>query len=483
MKGKINLISFEDIISHISYIDYKKANDIEIEAITNDSRKVDKATAFVAIKGNLSDGHDYIASAIKKGASLIVHTEEITYEEGISYIRVNDPRKALAQISNLIYDFPSKKMELVAVTGSNGKTTTSRLIAFLMGEIFGDSASIGTNNALVGDEIIPTSNTTPDITEVNRILSKCLEKNIHHLALEASSHGLDQKRLYGLDIAYGIFTNLSEEHLDYHKTMDNYFKAKMILFESAKNTLANIDDPYGKRAKEIFPKTVTFAIDDESADYRAEDIVKKDGEISFKIRGVEFVLKKIANYEIYNTLAACACLNQMGASMEEIGEAFKKFKGIKSRFEYIDNELGINIILDFAHTPRAYEALFESVPKGSNIIAVFGINGDRNSEFRRLIGNACGKFKAFSVLTTDDPKFDNVDHINEEIIVGLDEYKADYVIRKERKEAMRYAIKKAKPGDYVFLLGKGEENFIKFHGNEKTPYSERETLREVLEEL
>ena len=477
------MISFEDIISHISYIDYKKANDIEIEAITNDSRKLDKATAFVAIKGNLSDGHDYIAAAIKKGACLIVHTEEITYEEGISYIRVNDPRKALAQISNLIYDFPSKKMELVAVTGSNGKTTTSRLIAFLMGEIFGDSASIGTNNAHVGDEIIPTSNTTPDITEVNRILSKCLEKNIHHLALEASSHGLDQKRLYGLDIAYGIFTNLSEEHLDYHKTMDNYFKAKMILFESAKNTLANIDDPYGKRAKELFPKTVTFAINDEIADYRAEDIVKKEGKISFKIRGVEFVLKKIANYEIYNTLAACACLNQMGASMEEICEAFKKFKGIKSRFEYIDNDLGINIILDFAHTPRAYEALFESVPKGSNIIAVFGINGDRNSEFRRLIGNACGKFKAFSVLTTDDPKFDNVDHINEEIIVGLDEYKADYVIRKERKEAMRYAIKKAKPGDYVFLLGKGEENFIKFHGNEKTPYSERETLREVLEEL
>lgn len=477
------MISFEDIISHISYIDYKKANDIAIEAITNDSRKANKATAFVAIKGSLNDGHTYIASAIKKGASLIIHTEDVTYEEGISYIRVNDPRKALAQISNLIYDFPSRKMELVAVTGSNGKTTTSRLIAFLMGEIFGDSASIGTNNALVGDEIIPTSNTTPDITEVNRILAKCLEKNIHHLALEASSHGLDQKRLFGLDIAYGIFTNLSEEHLDYHKTMDNYFKAKMILFENAKNTLANIDDPYGRRAKELFAKTITFAVDNESADYRAEDIVKKDGKISFKIRGVEFILNKIANYEIYNTLAAVACLNQMGASMEDIGEAFKKFKGIKSRFEYIENNLGINIILDFAHTPRAYEALFESVPKGSNIIAVFGINGDRNAEFRRLIGNACGKYKAFSVLTTDDPKFDEVDHINEEIIVGLDEYKADYVIRKERKEAMRYAIKKARPGDYVFLLGKGEENFIKFHGNEKTPYSERETLREVLEEL
>lgn len=477
------MISFEDIISHISYIDYKKANDIAIEAITNDSRKANKATAFVAIKGSLSDGHTYIASAIKKGASLIIHTEDVTCEEGISYIRVNDPRKALAQISNLIYDFPSKKMELVAVTGSNGKTTTSRLIAFLMGEIFGDSASIGTNNAHVGDEIIPTSNTTPDITEVNRILAKCLEKNIRHLALEASSHGLDQKRLFGLDIAYGIFTNLSEEHLDYHKTMDNYFKAKMILFENAKNTLANIDDPYGKRAKELFPKTITFSIDEESADYRAEDIVKKDGKITFKIRGVEFVLNKIANYEIYNTLAAVACLNQMGASMEDIGEAFKKFKGIKSRFEYIENDLGINIILDFAHTPRAYEALFESVPKGSNIIAVFGINGDRNSEFRRLIGNACGKYKVFSVLTTDDPKFDNVDHINEEIIVGLDEYNADYVIRKERKDAMRYAIKMAKPGDYVFLLGKGEENFIKFHGNEKTPYSERETLREVLEEL
>lgn len=150
------MISFEDIISHISYIDYKKANDEAISQVTNDSRKVDKGSIFVAIKGSLSDGHDYIASAIEKGASLVIHTADIKREDGISYIKVADPRKSLAQISNLIYDFPSKKMDLVAVTGSNGKTTTSRLISFLMGEIFGDSASIGTNNAVVGDEIIPT---------------------------------------------------------------------------------------------------------------------------------------------------------------------------------------------------------------------------------------------------------------------------------------------------------------------------------------
>ena len=474
------MISFEDIISHISYIDYKKANDEDISQVTNDSRKVDQGTIFVAIKGSLSDGHDYITSAIEKGASLIIHTADIKREEGISYIKVADPRKALAQISNLIYDFPSRKMDLVAVTGSNGKTTTSRLISFLMGEIFGESASIGTNNAVVGDELIPTSNTTPDITEVNRILAKCLDKNIHHLALEASSHGLDQKRLYGLDISYGLFTNLSEEHLDYHKTMDNYFKAKMILFENAKTTIANIDDPYGKKAKELFPNTVTFAIDEKNADYRAEDIRKEDGKISFKIKGCEFIIKKIANYEIYNTLAACACLNQMGASMEEIAAAFKRFKGVKSRFEYIENDLGINIILDFAHTPRAYEALFESVPKGAKKIAVFGINGDRNANFRRLIGNACGKFDTFAVLTTDDPKFDDIDHINEEIIVGLDDYKQAYVIKKDRTDAMEYAFRKAKPGDYVFLLGKGEENFMKYHGNEKTPYSERETIKKAL---
>lgn len=477
------MLNFEDIISNISYKNYKKAGDNPIKSVTNNSLKVEEGSCFVAIKGSLTDGHKYINQAINKGASLIVHTEDISYQEGISYIKVEDPRKTLAQISNLIYDYPSKKMDIVAVTGSNGKTTTSRLISFLMGEIFGKSASIGTDKAVLYDEEIPTTNTTPDITEVNRILNRCLEKDITHLAMEASSHGLDQKRLWGVDISYGVFTNLSEEHLDYHKTMDKYFKAKMILFDQAKNTIANIDDPYGKKAKDLYPKTKTFAINDETADYRAENLEKKDGKITFELKGVNFTLNTIADYEVYNTLAAVATLAEMGVNIREIEKAFRKFGGVESRFEYMENNLGINIIIDFAHTPRAYEALFESVPEGRNILAVYGINGDRNAHFRRLIGNACAKHRVFSVLTTDDPKFDSVDNINKEIIVGLDEYDGEYIIKKDRKDAMAYAINKAQKGDFVFLLGKGEENFIKYKGNEKTPYSERETLRKVLEEL
>lgn len=477
------MLNFEDIISNISYKNYKKAGDNPIKSVTNNSLKVEEGSCFVAIKGSLTDGHKYINQAINKGASLIVYTEDVSYQEGISYIKVEDPRKTLAQISNLIYDYPSKKMDIVAVTGSNGKTTTSRLISFLMGEIFGKSASIGTDKAVLYDEEIPTTNTTPDITEVNRILNRCLEKDITHLAMEASSHGLDQKRLWGVDISYGVFTNLSEEHLDYHKTMDKYFKAKMILFDQAKNTIANIDDPYGKKAKDLYPKTKTFAINDETADYRAENLEKKDGKITFELKGVHFTLNTIADYEVYNTLAAVATLAEMGVEIRKIEKAFRKFGGVESRFEYMENNLGINIIIDFAHTPRAYEALFESVPEGRNILAVYGINGDRNAHFRRLIGNACAKHRVFSVLTTDDPKFDSVDNINKEIIVGLDEYDGEYIIKKDRKDAMAYAINKAQKGDFVFLLGKGEENFIKYKGNKKTPYSERETLRKVLEEL
>lgn len=477
------MLKFEEVLATIEYISYKKNNDKNIVQVSNNSNEVKEGYCFVAVKGNITDGHKYIDSAIENGASLIIHTEDIAYKEEISYIKVKDARSALAEISNEISGYPSKKMTVTSVTGTNGKTTTARLIYFLTDQIFGSAANIGTDLALIGGNEYRTSNTTPVITEVNKLMNICLDENIKYLSLETSSHGLDQKRIYGLDIDYGVFTNLSREHLDYHKTMDNYFKAKMILFDQAKHTVANIDDPYGKKAKELYPNTITYGINNENADYRAENITKKDGKIKYEVEGVEFVLNTIADYEIYNTLAATAVVCDMGASLEEVKKAMENFTGVASRFEYIENDLGLNIIIDFAHTPFAYESLFKSVPQGHKIYAVYGINGDRNKEFRVSTGKACADNDVFSVVTTDDPKFDTVENISKDIIEGIKSNGGEYVNILDRKEAIKYAITHANKGDFIFLLGKGEENFLKLKGNEKTPYSERETLKEVLESL
>lgn len=473
-------MTFENLVEEIDYIDIKKENDQELKNVTNNSKDIENGDVFVAIVGKLSDGHKYIDDAIKNGASTVVYQNDIDIEEGINYIKVKDTRLALSQISNVLEDFPSKKMTVVGVTGTNGKTTTATTIYYLMRQIYGNATNIGTDGTFIGDEHSETSNTTPDSYLLNRIFNESLEKNIDHVVLEASSHGLVQNRLNGIDFDYGIFTNLSTEHLDYHKTMDNYFAAKMILFENSKNKIVNIDDPYGKKAKERFKDAITYGKSEE-ADYRATEIVKNEKTTDFKVNGVDFTINSIADYEIYNKLAAIATLNNMGASLEEISEKLKKFNGLPSRFQYVENDLGKNIIIDFAHTPRAFEAIFESIPKNVKTYAVFGIQGDRNTEFRRLIGNACAKNDVFAVITTDDPKFDTYDHISDEIVAGIDEIGGQYERIEDRLKAMTYAIKKANPGDYILMLGKGEEHFIKLHGNEKTPYNEMETVLKAID--
>ncbi len=472
-------MTFDSLVEQIDYIDIKKQNDNEIKNVSNNSKLVEEGDIFVAVVGKLSDGHKYIDDAIKNGAKTIVYQNDIDFKDEINYIKVADSRYALAQISNVLEDYPSKKMTVVGVTGTNGKTTTATTIYYLMKEIYGNATNIGTDGTFIGDERSDTANTTPDIYLLNKIFNESLEKNINHVVLEASSHGLIQDRLNGIDFDYGIFTNLSTEHLDYHKTMDEYFAAKMILLSNAKNKIVNIDDPYGKKAKTKFTDCITFGKEKE-ADYRATDIVKNEKTTDFKVKGVDFTINSIADYEIYNKLAAIATLNNMGASLEEIAEKLRAFKGLPSRFQYVENDLEKNIIIDFAHTPRAFEAIFESIPKDVKTYAVFGINGDRNTEFRRLIGNACAKNNVFAVITTDDPKFDNYEHITDEIAAGIDEIGGEYERIEDRLEAMTFAINKANKGDYILMLGKGEEHFMKYHGNEKTPYNEMETVKEAI---
>lgn len=476
-------MKIEKILKEITYISKNIQNDKEIVGGSSNSKEIKKDFIFVAIKGFEFDGHNYIENALENGASTIVYTkEDIKVEDGINYIKVEDARLALAEISNFLSDFPSKSFRMIGVTGTNGKTTTANIIYFLLNELGYSCANIGTDGAFFNGKTLPTEHTTPEITDINYILSEAKKENIKNVVMETSSHGLCLKRNYGIDYEYGVFTNLSPEHMDYHKTMDNYFMAKMILLNHAKKQVVNLDDDYGKKAKEIFKDALTISINEDS-NYKAENIKRIDLGLEFFVNGVKFNLKRFGMYDIYNSLCAIAIANDLGFELEEISKALEGFKGVKSRFEFIENNRGINIVVDFAHTPKAFENIYKDLPKDKKIYSVYGITGDRTYDIRKAVGKISAKYNIFSVITTDDPKFDTFENISSNIREGVEENKGEYVLIKDRKEAIKYAISHAKEGDFVLMLGKGEEKFIKLIGNNKTYYSEKETIREVLEEL
>lgn len=476
-------MKIEKILKEITYISKNIQNDREIVGVSSNSKEIKKDFIFVAIKGFEFDGHNYIENALENGASTIVYTnDDVEFKNGINYIKVEDARLALAKISNFLSDFPSKSFRMIGVTGTNGKTTTANIIYFLLNELGYSCANIGTDGAFFNGKTLPTEHTTPEITDINYILNEVKKDGIKNVVMETSSHGLCLKRNYGIDYEYGVFTNLSPEHMDYHKTMDNYFEAKMILLNHSKKQVVNLDDDYGKKAKEIFKNALTISMNEDS-NYKAENIKRVDMGLEFFVNGVKFYLKRFGLYDIYNSLCAIAIANDLGFELEEISKALEGFKGVKSRFEFIENDLGINIVVDFAHTPKAFENIYKDLPKNKKIFSVYGITGDRTYDIRKAVGKISAKYNIFSVITTDDPKFDTFENISNQIKEGVDENNGECVLIKDRKEAIKYAISHAKKDDFVLLLGKGEENFIKLKGNIKTYYNEKETIREVLEEL
>ncbi|MDO4594379.1 MAG: UDP-N-acetylmuramoyl-L-alanyl-D-glutamate--2,6-diaminopimelate ligase [Tissierellia bacterium] len=470
-----------EILEKIDYIEFIGNKNDEVVEITSDSRKVEDLNVFVAIKGYELDGHKFIDKAIENGAKLIVHTKDIKQKPNINYIKVEDDRRAFAEISNLLNDYPAKKLIMIGVTGTNGKTTTSTYIYHILNKLNSLTAMIGTEGSFIGEEPIKTDNTTPEIDQTARILKKAVAQKAKNAVIEASSHALALKRVYGIKFDYAIFTNLTPEHMDFHKTMENYFNDKMILFENADKKIVNMDMEYGKLAKDRFKDTITVAIDND-ADYVAKNL-KQDGRyVTFDVKGISFKLIAKGNYNVYNALCAMAVLCDIGYKLEEISKVLEEFKGVRSRCEFIDNDLGLDIIVDFAHTPYSFDKLLEGIDN-EVVYVVYGINGDRTYEIRKDMGRIAARHKVFSVVTLDDPKFDTVDNISSNIIEGIKEIGGEYVYIKNRKEAIKYAITHAPKTAAVIMIGKGDEDFLKINGNNKIPYSEKDTLREVLEEI
>ena len=482
-----------NILNQIKYKEFIGSKDTIVDNITYDSRNVNQSSIFVAIKGLIEDGHKYIESAIKKGASVVV-CEFIP--EGVkdksNFIVVDNSRKIMADISCILYDNPSNKLNVVGVTGTNGKTSITYLLKAISDDLRIKSGVIGTLGIIVDDEHIKTEHTTPESSDVQKLMNKMVQKSVNLCMMEVSSHAIELNRVDNIKFDVAIFTNLTRDHLDFHKTMENYYLAKKKLFYlTQNNNIVNVDDPYGKRLydelKKDNIKVLSYAIDNE-ADIKAANLKTtiKGTKFDLTIEGIskQVFVKTPGKFSVLNSLAALGTAYCLGYDVDEAIKALGNFNGVTGRFEVMDTKLDCTIVLDFAHTPDGLEKVMETINEfatGRKVV-MFGAGGDRDVSRRAPMGEVAGKHCDLTILTSDNPRFENPYDICEEIAQGVKKYNGDYKIVVEREEAIYYAIKNYKHNDVILLAGKSTEPHQDI-GIEKVPYDERTVARNMIKRV
>jgi UDP-N-acetylmuramoyl-L-alanyl-D-glutamate--2,6-diaminopimelate ligase len=443
--------------------------DFQVKGISCNSKTVSAGYIFVAIKGTRQDGSRFISEAVKKGARLvIVQSSEFmvhSFKKAI-FIHVKDARKALAELAAAFYGYPSRKIKIAGITGTNGKTTISYLVESILKEAGLDAAVIGTINYRFADKIVPAINTTPGPIEIQSLLAEMLESGVEYAAMEVSSHALDQNRIEGVDFSSAIFTNFTQDHLDYHLTMEKYFLAKAKLFKSLnKNAFAvlNNDDPYSERIKKITAASViTYAIEKE-AEVMAIDIKLDISATNFSLicgkAKMPLTFRLIGKHNVYNALAAAAWGIKEELPPALIKSALEKFKFVPGRLERIDCAGGNLVFVDYAHTEDALANVIKTLRQVSKkrIIVVFGCGGDRDKSKRPKMGRVVSELADFAVITSDNPRSEKPLSIIEDIKRGIN--KNNYCVIFERIDAIRESLSMAGPQDVVLIAGKGHENY------------------------
>lgn len=445
----------------------KGAPEIEISSLFVDSREKVEDGIFFCVKGLISDGHHYVNDAIQNGAVCIIHSDELDfYAKNIHYIKVEDVLDSLNKVAAAYYNNPSHKLEVFAVTGTNGKTTVASLLKNILNK-FKNAGYIGTINIEYNQKTIEANHTTPDVIELQGTLAQMVEENVESLAIEVSSHSLVQKRTQALKVDYAIYTNLTHEHLDYHGTMENYFEAKAKLFSSLdknKHAIINIDDKFGKLMLEKSSgNNVTYAIN-QSADYQAVDIEYFKDATKFNLlhNDQTYPVKTnlVANFNIYNLLAIIGALNTSGIEIAAIVKHLEALAQVDGRVERIELGQKFTLIVDYAHTPDGFEKIFQyasEIKNDKKIIAVFGSAGERDILKRKVLGEIADKYCDMIILTEDDPRKENVREISNEI---ASEIKGNHIIIENRYDAIYQAIELANSEDIILILGKGNDQFM-----------------------
>ncbi len=460
-------------------------NDVEISDVTSDSREVKNGDLFVCIKGASFDGHDVAQEMLDKGASAVVVERDLGIE---NQIIVDDTRKAYSPICANYFGNPANELKLIGLTGTNGKTTTTFLIKQILENVGKKVGLIGTVQNMVCDEVYPAHYTTPDPHELQSMFRKMVDAHCEYCVMEVSSQALAQGRVEGLHFLLGAFTNLTQDHLDYHKTWENYFLSKRILFENCDIAVTNLDDRSGLEIVKNLPcKVVTYSVDNNSADYTAKNVV-------FSSKGVQYelVCDEISRvncpipgrFSVYNSLCAGVCALALGVDFNDVIGAISNCNGVKGRIEVVPTDTDYTVIIDYAHSPDGLENIISSLKEiaQGRVVTVFGCGGDRDRTKRPKMGAIAAKLSDFCVVTSDNPRSENPSKIIDDILEGMKDTKTPYEVVENRKDAIKWALENAKKNDIILLAGKGHETY-QILPTGRIHFDEREVIKEALEEI
>ena len=463
----------------------KTLGELEITGVTCDSRQVKEGYAFVCIKGTFGDGHNYAQTALEQGAAVVIAERDLGLE---SQIVVDNTHEEFARLSAKWFGNPSKKLKLIGVTGTNGKTSTTYMIKQILETLGHKVGLIGTIQNMIGDEVIPTSNTTPNAYDLNALFADMVEKGCDYAVMEVSSHALDQCRVYELDFEAAIFTNLTQDHLDYHITMENYLEAKKKLFRMCKIAIINSDDKYAEKIIEgLDCKVVTYSTGNNST-YSAKGINYRPASVNYELLSANILQHIKVNtggkFTVYNSLAALCCMIELGFDVKQSAEALKLLQGVKGRAEVVPTNRNFTVIIDYAHTPDGLKNILTTFKecKKNRLTVVFGCGGDRDKTKRPIMGNIASRFADNVIVTSDNPRTENPTAIIEDILEGLEGLPTPYKVIENRIEAIKYAIETARQDDIIVLAGKGHETY-QILSTGKIHLDEREVVAEALKEI
>lgn len=460
----------------------------EITGICSDSRRVGQGSLFVAIPGFQSDGHQYIRQAMEQGACAVVaqHAPDCPVSEGVTLILVDDARRALAQLAAEWYDHPERQLRLVGVTGTNGKTTTTWLIRHILEQRGHKCGLIGTNGSIVDGPLRPAERTTPEAPELYGLLREMADAGCEYAAMEVSSHSLVLERVHGLHFAAAAFTNLTQDHLDFHKDMEHYFQAKALLFQRCDTAVLNLDDDWGLRlAERVSCPRLTYSAKRLEADLIAKNIrLLPDQVQAVLVRDNDIARMRLnipGMFSVYNGLTAIGCCLALGLTLEESAQALQSAQGICGRAEIVPTGRDFTVMIDYSHTPDSMENILRTV-RGyarGRVVGLFGAGGDRDHAKRPIMGRIAGELCDLCVVTSDNPRSEEPEAIIRDILQGMSP-KYKYKVIPDRREAIAWCIKNARKDDIIVLMGKGQETYQEIRGV-KHHLDEREEVRRALE--
>ena len=477
----------EEIIKGISVEKVFGKLNIQITNIQYDSRLVTEGTLFICIKGFNFDGHKFIQNAIEKGARAFLVEDDIEIE-GYTFVKVRNTRETMAKIASNFYNNPSDKLDIIGITGTNGKTSITTFISEIL-KNNNKVGLVGTIKVFDGKNEIKSNSTTPQSADLQRYFRNMIENGCKYCAMEVSSHSLVLNRVDYTNFKLGVFTNLTPDHLDFHKDLEDYRKAKEKLFyKTSLGNIINIDDDGGAKIyediKNLQISVYTYAIEKE-ADFRATNIKIDALGVKYRLTtptySEDIFVPVPGRFTVYNTLATIAACYVLNISKEVIIESLAKTGGVAGRFETVKNDKGINIIVDYAHTPDALENVLNTAREFAKgrIITIFGCGGDRDTTKRPLMASIAQRLSDKCIVTSDNPRTEDPQNIINDVIVGLDKTKENYEIIIDRKDAIFHGIKNAKQDDIVIIAGKGHENY-QIIGNIKNHFDDKEVANEAL---